>query len=308
MNIEFNKELYMDQCLLFFSFLFRKKQWSGFSNADYTRWINNFEQIEDGKYIATRILDFMLYYSEDDMLRLLDDAIMGIFENEIVLPAQIENNFSQLPTDLEFAVNDAISKTIVMPLIEDLKDPGASGPEIIRQVRNHFWPRLQTAFHYALPQTATHERLILLDDCIGSGEQCKEFWETAEMSQGKLLREWVSKNGIKAYYVALVGYRKAVHELRHTYPDLEIICAEYIDDQHQVFSENSRCWCNKDEQTWAAGLLEDKAKENGIALKGHGDLSFAVALHKTIPDWSLPVLYKNKNDWKHLVERKTTYD
>lgn len=308
MRIEFNKELYMDQCLLFFSFLFRKKQWSGFSNADYTRWINNFEQIEDGKYMATRILDYLLYYSEDDMLKLLDDAIMGIFENEVVLPAQIENSFSQLPSDIEFAVNDAISKTIVMPLIEDLMDPGASGPEIIRAVRNHFRPRIQTIFNYALSPTAKYERLIIVDDCIGSGEQCETFWTTAEISQGKLLREWARESGTKAYYVALVGYRKTVQELKHSYPDLEIICAEYIDDQHQVFSEKSRCWCDADEQAWAARLLESKANENGIALKGHGGLSFAVALHKTIPDWSLPILYKNKNDWKHLVERKTTYD
>lgn len=308
MSIEFNKELYMDQCLLFFSFLFRKKQWSGFSNADYTRWINNFEQIEDGKYIATRILDFMLYYSEDDMLKLLDDAIMGIFENEVVLPIQIENSFSQLPSDIEFAVNDAISKTIVMPLIEDLMDPGASGPEIIRAVRNHFRPRMQTMFNHMLPPTAKYERLIIVDDCIGSGEQCEMFWTNAEISQGKLLREWVNESGAKAYCVALVGYRKTVQKLKLAYPDLEIICAEYIDDQHQVFSEESRCWCDMDEQAWAARLIESKANENGIALKGHGDFSFAVALHKTIPDWSLPVLYKNKNEWKHLVERKTTYD
>jgi len=96
--------------------------------------------------------------------------------------------------------------------------------------------------------------------------------------------------------------------LRTQYPELTIICAEYIDEHHQIFGEMNRCWKDKAEGQWAEALLGTKLTEHGISLKGHNDLCFAVALHKTIPDWSLPALHKNKNDWQHLLERKTTYD
>ena len=49
----FDQGLYIDQCLLFINFLLRKKQWSGINSADYQRWLNNFNQIENGKYIRT---------------------------------------------------------------------------------------------------------------------------------------------------------------------------------------------------------------------------------------------------------------
>lgn len=308
MVVEFDKELYIDTCSLFFKFLFNKKQWSGVTKTDYLRWINNFNQVEEGKYIAVRILNFLLYYSEDDLLKLLDDVVMSIFEENVVLPLEVENKFSLLPSDIEFAVKNAISKTIIMPAMEDLQDPGASGPEIIRHVRNHFQPQIKTIYNHELLSDTACDTVIIIDDCLGTGEQCEAFWTTAQIKNGKLLRDWILENKKRVYYIALVGYKKSVELLKKEYPELKIKCGEYLDDYHQVFSHNSRCWRDNDEQNWAKTEIEKISKENGITAGGFNDMSFAVALHKTIPDWSLPILYKNKNEWKHFIERKTTYD
>lgn len=305
---EYNHDLYIDHCLLFFDFLLRKKQWSGINSTDYKRWLNNFSQIENGKYIAMRILDALLYYSEDDLLKLLDDVMLQVFESDVVLPLQIGRSFSCLSSEIEYEVKQAISKTIVMPCMEDVQDPGASGPEIIRSIRNHFSPHIPTIFHYNIIDGMQYDRIIIIDDCVGSGDQCRTFWTEAQIRDGKLLRDWVQEAGIKAFYLALVGYKKAVQDLRVEFPELTILCAEYVDDQHQVFSQSSRCWKNKNEQKWAERTLNATIEEHGIPLLGFSNMSFAVAFHKTIPDWSLPVLYKNKNAWKHLIERKNTYD
>lgn len=304
----FDQGLYIDQCLLFINFMLRKKQWSGINSADYQRWLNNFNQIENGKYIAMRILDALLYYSEDDIIKMLDDILMQVFESDVVLPLQKERNFSCLSSEIEYAVNQAISKTIVMPSIEDFKDPGASGPEIIRLVRNHFNPQIHTIFNDKYTESMQYDRIIIIDDCIGSGEQCETFWTRAQIQSDRLLKDWVQETGIKAFYIALVGYKKAVQNLRAKFPELTILCAEYVDDQHQVFSQSSKCWNNESEQKMAEKTLKTRIEEHGISFLGFSDMSFAVVLHKTIPDWSLPLLYKNKNDWKHLIERKNTYD
>ena len=308
MEIEFDRTLYMDQCALFIEFLLKKRQWSGIGRADYNRWKNNFKEIEDGDYIAVRIIDSLLYYSEDDMLKMMDDSIMKVYEKEVILPLQIEKRFSSLPSEVEYAVREAMNSTIVMPCLEDVQDPGASGPEIVRNIRNHFTPQLQIVYNHNLHPTAEYKILIIIDDCIGSGKQCETFWNEAEIREDKLLREWVKEKGVKAHYIALVGYKKTVEELNEKFSDITFSCAEYLSDYHQVFSDVSRCWMDNEEQVWAMKLLEEKLNEHGIELNGYSGLSFAVALHKTIPDWSLPMLFKNKNDWQHLLERKTTYE
>ena len=55
MGISFDKDLYIDQCELFFHFLLKKGQWSGVNQDRYLKWRNNFEQISSGRYIAARI-------------------------------------------------------------------------------------------------------------------------------------------------------------------------------------------------------------------------------------------------------------
>ena len=307
MDLYFDKELYMDQCSLFFNFLLRKKQWSGINQADYIRWMNNFDDIEDGQYIGQRILNFLLYYSEDDLLKMLDDTIMSIFEKEIVLPLQLSKVFSALPSEIEYAVSEAMQSTVVIPIIEDFADPGASGPEVTRYVRNHFNPQLQLTFSDRLLPDAKYDKLIIVDDCIGSGEQFSTFWKEAQISNGSLLRTWVKTHNVSAFLIALVGYKETVERLQDDFSDISIICAEYISSQHEVFSPMSTCWKDSTERLWAEEVLQNHMIEYEIPLKGYKELGFAVALHKTIPDWSIPILYKNKNGWKHFIERKTTY-
>lgn len=307
MNTEFDKAIFIDQCNLFFSYLIRKKEWSGITMDNYLKWINNFKTIEKGNYISARILNHMLYYSEDDLIKLLDDAIQSIFDKEIILQKQLENNFSCSNSVLEYEIQKCSSSIVIIPIMEDMQDPGASGPEIVRKVRNHMSYPFQTSYHFKLLEDMTYKRIIMIDDCIGSGDQCKSFWEEAQISSGKLLKDWVEEKKIKPFIVTLVGYRKTIDELHNEYPNLNFICAEMIDDKHQVFSEDSNCWKDHEEQKEAERILTSRLSELGITTRGHADLSFAVVFHKTIPDWSLPLLFKHKNEWNNLIERKDSY-
>ena len=307
MYTEYDKSIFIDQCNLFFAYLIREKEWSGLQMNDYVKWNNNFSSIEDGRYISARILNHMLYYSEDDLIKLLDDAIQSIFDKEIILQKQLSTGFSCLSSVLEYEIKNSLSSTIIVPILEDMQDPGASGPEIIRYIRNHMNYSFQTSFHFNLVENTQYKRIIMVDDCIGSGEQCRSFWETAQISTGKLLKDWVAENRIKPFIVTLVGYKETILKLQYEYPDLNFVCAEMVDDTHQIFSACSRCWKDSIEQNTVDSILTKKLKEIGIARRGYADLSFAIVLHKTIPDWSLPLLFKNKSDWNHLIERKDTY-
>ena len=92
------------------------------------------------------------------------------------------------------------------------------------------------------------------------------------------------------------------------YTVANISFAEVLDESHRIFTSNHLCWEDAEEQQTVRTLLETELSKYGIRLMGFHDLDFAVAVHDTIPDWSLPMLYKNINGWNMLIERKDSYE
>ena len=300
-----DKQEYIDNSKVFFDFLMHTRQWSNISQVEYKKWLSNFDGIPDGAYIACRLLNHLIYYSEKDTIKLIVESIDNIFSQEIVLPLQLSKGFSSLPSENEFEIAEAIKRTLIVPLTL-FSDPGDSGPHIMRLIHNHYKPRMQSCFSHLINATmnVNYDRLIIVDDFVGSGKQFSEFWTESEIKGGQLLRNWCAENGIKAYYLALIGYEDTLHTLRSTFTDISIIFSEALTGYHRVFSDNSFCWSDKDEQNQVRQILEEELEKYGIKLLGFDGLDFAVATNDTIPDWSLPLFHKNINGWRMLVERK----
>lgn len=304
-----DKTEYVDNSKVFFDFLLHTHQWSNITPVEYNKWLSNFNDIPDGQYIACRLLNRFLYYSDKDVKKLLVDAINDVYSQQVVLPLQLSKSFSSLPSENEYAINEAIKRTLFIPLTP-LGDPGASGPYIMRCIHNYYKPRVQSCYVFDIIESMgiPYDRIIIVDDFVGSGEQFTEFWETAEIKNGTLLRDWCRTHQIQADYLALIGYEKTLIELNSLYNDINISFAEILDESHRIFTSNHLCWENAEEQQAVRNLLEAELSKFGVKLLGFHDLDFAVAVHDTIPDWSLPMLYKNINGWNMLVERKDSYE
>lgn len=94
--------------------------------------------------------------------------------------------------------------------------------------------------------------------------------------------------------------------MRKDIPELKIICTRYLSDYHRVFSDDNYIWNDNKERDNALALFESLTKNVGISLKGYKGLDFAFIMHKTIPDWSLPIFWKYNNDWNLLMRRKNS--
>lgn len=70
-----DKNEYVDNSKVFFDFLLHTHQWSNITPVEYAKWLSNFNDIPDGQYIACRLLNRFLYYSDKDIKKLLVDAI-----------------------------------------------------------------------------------------------------------------------------------------------------------------------------------------------------------------------------------------
>lgn len=155
------------------------------------------------------------------------------------------------------------------------------------------------------------KNLVIVDDCVGSGQQLRTFWEETEVSddgENLTIKELCQKYEAQANYLTLFGYNKSINELREEFAELNIICVLELDDQHRVFSDSSYIWEDKEERTKAFNLFDSLAKNAGISTYGYKDLDFAFIMHKTIPDWSLPIFWQENSDWKLLLRRKNSND
>lgn len=299
------KQEYIDNSTVFFDFLMHTRQWSNISNLEYKRWLSNFESIQDGEYIACRLLNHLLYYSEKDIKKLIIDSIDSIFCQEIVLPLQLSKGFSSLPSENEYAITEALKRTLFIPL--SLWDnPGDSGPHVIRLIHDYYKPQVQTRRVTDIDDTMceVYDRIIIVDDFVGSGEQFSDFWAEAQIKNGTLLQGWCVSHKMPTYYLALIGCEKTLQTLREECKGITIQFAETLSDNHRVFSDDSFCWNDCEEKRQVRQILEQELGKFGIKLLGYKDLDFAVATHDTMPDWSLPLFHKNIGGWKLLVERK----
>ena len=99
------KQEYIDNSKVFFDFLMHTRQWSNISQVEHKKWLSNFDSVPDGAYIACRLLNHLVYYSEKDTIKLIVDSIDNIFCQEIVLPLQLSKGFSSLPSENEFEIS-----------------------------------------------------------------------------------------------------------------------------------------------------------------------------------------------------------
>ena len=70
-----DKEYYVDNSRDMYDFFVEARQWTGFDIHKLNTWIKNFEEIEEGKYYACKILNRIIGYSEQDIIQMLIEGI-----------------------------------------------------------------------------------------------------------------------------------------------------------------------------------------------------------------------------------------
>ena len=291
------KEFCVDSSREYFEFLIDTRQWSGFGMQELNDWLSNFDDIENGEYIACQILNEAVGYSDKDIVIMLKGAITDLLNEEIVHSKQIKNCFTVQRSELEYELQDSMQKTLFIPLSLQ-SAPGESGDSMLRLMTQKM-ESFNKMYHFKIPEDYKCDRVIIVDDCIGSGEQFSEFWSEAQIESGKTLRDWCKEKSVKAYYIALIGYDKTLEQLRSKYTDCSIKCVECLSEKHKVFN------------TIKSNITDEELKEFfellnivDINLLGFADMDFAVFMDKNIPDWSLPLLHKERLLWKPLLRRK----
>ena len=148
------------------------------------------------------------------------------------------------------------------------------------------------------------ERVFLLDDFVGSGNQATKTW--AETIGRRSLSDFQQENNhIKFIYLALAGFEEGRQQIEEATP-MEVMIGEEYDDRFKCFSDNSIIYEDHGHRNNARAVMMAK----GLMLfpqhpLGYDGIQGAVAFHHNTPNNSLPVIWKRMEDkgWCPLFER-----
>jgi hypothetical protein len=285
-------------------------QWDYLKYSQISAWLeDNFKNDFEGKYYATKILLHTVYYSKQDIERLLNFGLNEKIYGEIIKNELIAKNDIYLPhSEAEAQVLKLKQSSFFVPLLDSDK-PSESGNIVIGDlVHKLSISEDQVAFHWKVSEESLKKfkLLIFVDDCVGSGSQLKRFWNSEKI---QTIKDICKKYDIPIYYLVLIGYDKNLEIIskEKEIEGIRVIICDILTDRNRVFSDDNIIWDKTNgEREKALEYFEKLMKEKGVRFLGYKKLDFAVVLHDRLPNWSLPIFWKEMVGWKCLLRRKTT--
>lgn len=305
-----NMDLYCSNKRALLRTICRTNQWSGITEGEIDDWLHHNFKDTKGKYFAIKILLHGLYFSEQNLIELIKDGIYNkIFGAEVKKQLIADQNIYKPKSEIEAEITEAINKTLFVPLLNGDK-PSESGNVIIRYLTHKVGiSDANTAFHFNFDREklAQFNRIIIVDDCLGSGEQLNEFWNYND--KFNLLKKKAQVLGLQIYYLILIGNEDALLELQSNgdLVGLRVVVCEKISKENGVFHHPNSIWNgDQDEMRDAIAYLDDIEEAYQVPRLGFNNMDQAVFIHNTTPDWSLPIFWKENSDWKPLFKRKNS--
>lgn len=304
-----DKITYIQKSKLYIKLMLNINQWSGIEKKDIDLWLSNFSDFDDGdKYYIYKLLVNIIYFSEDDVLSILKDGIYNSLFYDDILQRQLEAGFQLRNQFLDNMVKSKISESYFIPLL-DASKPHESGLSVMRQlVQNEIIKPEQSCFDSNITcefDKSKYKQMIIVDDCVGSGNQITDFWNKKKIKVKDseiLFKNWILSENISVKYLTLFGYDKNIDKIQKAIPELKIICAKMLSDIHRVFNNPTYIWSDINESLSFQKILT----EININSYGYDGLDFAFVMHKTIPDWSLPIFWKDDSEFNCLLRRKNS--
>lgn len=156
-----------------------QQQWSGLTKHEVERWLNNFRDLNSSELLLVyKLITGLIYFSEKDVLAVLKEGIYKCVYYERIKEEQRRLDFRLSQQALSNICREQIQKTCFIPLL-DSDSPHESGNYVSRiLVQKGIIPPDRSMFLNKLPcafMDKTITRLVIVDDCVGSGDQLRNF-------------------------------------------------------------------------------------------------------------------------------------
>ena len=276
-------------------------QWSDAELSDLDLWIANFPD-DEGRYIAMRLLNRFVYYSERDVKRFL---MHGLYKILLYEPSLIWNQARQFRTttpEQQLFAQQFLAATTFAPLL-DRNKPSESGNVLCRYLNRDLGISSKQICQPSELAGVTNKRVVIVDDFVGSGQQIIDFWNKPKIA-GETLTNIATANNLEVTYLSLVATRYGLNRVGRMTTGLRVVSCEVLEDSYRIFSAPSLYLGPHDELLVARRYLETLCQNRNIPLLGFHKLDFAVAFHHSIPDATLPLFFTKNSRWNPLIKRR----
>lgn len=275
--------------------------WTGLTEVRLSKWINNFEDDFD-KYIPIKILDNLLYRSDDHFRVLLKEMLFSSLPIHLYKKYNIIDNGKDLSrkltaNDNEYKIrfvlsrgaNDHISKSCfsVARLLDKHLRINKSIILTPKEVLNNF----------------NKEHIyIICDDFSGTGNQLiKNIKEQGE-EYSSLIN--LSNNII---FHPMIIHEESIQNINSAFPNLQLCYIEKLSKNNNFFSEENNIF--NDGINTIRRLKEhyldmlDKYEIIGVDKLGYSNQGLILAFEDAAPDNSLPLLWYSGRKFTPLFNR-----
>lgn len=215
---------------------FRDSQiWPLAPKIDYKGWLNNFNEQE--RRIMAVVLDYFVFFN-DTMIDHLLDAAIGLAGRSLA-KMDADWTYQKLYSDCWYSYMPGTFKASVSGRIFPRKLHKFLGiPDA--QIIDHADLRLQ------LMNSKEPMKLILVDDFVGSGEQCINLWNryrprnegTYPPTMGEICRD----KGHTVVYAPLVANYSGINRITQSCERLIVSPVHTLGPEYNIFSETCPCW------------------------------------------------------------------
>lgn len=281
--------------------------WPRNVKLNYGRWLDNFTDEEDRK-IASQILDFFVYYS-DDLVNQLLIAVIGKcgYKLKAKYPAWTHDMFK---TDVYYSFVPG-----------EKPHPTDSGNLFARKLRDelHIPERHIKDFKELsdLMRTRRNLKIVLVDDFVGSGMQCHTAWTNPARNEPgyPAFCDIVKSKSHDVYYAPLIINHEGYRTITKTCDGLQLVTMHILGEEYSLGSPKCFCW-KGDPNAFLKGIemIERISKKLGIpmtddrdprywmGLKGQG---LALAFEHGMPDACPSFFYWHiQGVWNPLIEKE----
>jgi len=265
-------------------------------------WLDGFHGQEQ-KYFAACLLDSLIYRTPGQFSASLVSLYRGACCHASLPILPIKHDLA-LVNLLRDRYKDP--KIRLVPVICDSDPPSKSGPLVMRRLKKELgisekwmiWPwQIKAAVSEGV------KLIILVDDMLGSGSQMEEFCKKENLKQ--------EIGEAKVIYAPVVAHKNGIRHLRKIWPELTVVTAELLNDEHNFFSEKN--W-----ETFSSGTISPQTakdyyineilplsgfRKGSVPELGFGDLGLCFGFSHSTPNNSLPILWYGNENWPSLLER-----
>ncbi len=274
--------------------------WSGIPRSRLDAWIANFRTPEE-RYFAARVLDALIYRSDDQTLALLRELLNRVIPDYARihgLPGNLQDIYLKLRSPL---VDPGVR---IVPVIPPGSPPTKSGAILARYLKralkiNENWIIYPNSIPASIGLAHT---IIFVDDFLGTGDQFSKFFQNTNLSTYAPSFSYI--------YGCLAAHDHGIGLLRGMFPSLHIATVERLDDSHAFFHASGGSFPDEENSVECArdfyyNLLDDRGFGiTGSNRRGFGHLEIAYAFEHSVPDNSLPILWwDHSSQWRQLFDR-----